>query len=161
MQRGRERVKPVGVATMRFEQAITLAVSPQDVWDVLADWERYPQWMPDVSWVRRVGGKEGAGMRLAIRTKVLGIPLVTDELLITAWDPPKRMAVFHKGLVRGEAEWRLEAQDGGTRFTWFEDLRMPPPVLGTLALLLYSPVLRWNFGRSMRNLSERVSGSIG
>ena len=71
------------------------------------------------------------------------------------------MAVYHQGLVRGEAEWRLGTQDGGTRFTWIEVLRMSPPVLGALALFLYSPVLRWNFGRSMRKLSERVSGSSG
>ena len=161
MQRGRERVNRAGIATMRFVQAITVAVSPERVWEVLADWDRYPEWMPDVSWVRRLGEEEGAGMRLAVRTKVLGIPLVTDELLITAWDPPHRMGVSHKGLVREGAEWRVEALDGGTRFTWIEDLRMPPPVLGALALFLYSPVLRWNFGRSMRKLSERVSGSSG
>jgi carbon monoxide dehydrogenase subunit G len=161
MQRGRERVKRAWVAQVRFEQAVTVTVSPERVWDVLADWERYPEWMPDVSWVRRLGEEEGTGMRLAVRTKVLGVPLVTDELLITAWEPPQRMAVYHKGMVRGEAQWRLEASDGGTRFTWIEDLRMPPPVLGAMALFLYSPVLRWNFGRSMRKLSERVSGSSG
>jgi carbon monoxide dehydrogenase subunit G len=159
MQRGRKRVKRVGQARVRFEQAITLAVSPERVWEVLADWKRYPEWMPDVSWVRRLGEEEGTGMRLAIRTKVLGVPLVTDELLITEWDPPRRMGVQHKGLVRGDAEWRLENAGDGTRFTWIEDLRMPPPVLGAFALFLYSPVLRWNFGRSMRKLSERVSRS--
>jgi carbon monoxide dehydrogenase subunit G len=161
MQRAGKRVKRVGITPMRFEQAITLVASPERVWEVLADWVRYPQWMPDVSWVRRLGEEEGTGMRLAIRTKVLGVPLVTDELLITAWDPPRRMGVAHKGLVRGQAEWRLEALDGGTRFTWIEDLRMPPPVLGGIALFLYWPVLRWNFGRSMRKLSERVSESSG
>jgi carbon monoxide dehydrogenase subunit G len=161
MQRGRKRVKRVGAGRLRFEQAITLRAAPQRAWEVLADWERYADWMPDVYWVRRLEGNEGAGMRLAIRTKVLGIPLVTDELLITAWDPPSRMGVSHKGLVRGEAEWRLEALDGGTRFTWIEDLRMPPPVLGAIALFLYSPILRWNFGRSMRKLSVRVGELSG
>jgi hypothetical protein len=129
------------------------------VWEVLADWQRYPEWMPDVAWVRRIGSEEGVGMRLAVRTKVLGIPLVTDELVITAWEPHRKIGVHHRGLVRGDAEWRLEDVGGNTRFTWIEDLRMPPPVLGALALFLYSPVLRWNFGRSMRKLSERVSGA--
>jgi carbon monoxide dehydrogenase subunit G len=144
---------------VRFERTTSLPASAEQVWKVLADWRRYPGWMPDVSWVRRLGSEEGEGMRLAIRTKVLGIPLVTDELLITVWQPPRRMAVYHKGLVRGEAEWRLDDAGGSTRFTWIEDLRMPPPVLGAMALLLYSPILRWNFGRSMRKLSARVSGS--
>jgi carbon monoxide dehydrogenase subunit G len=143
---------------VRFEQTTSLAAPPDRVWEVLADWERYPEWMPDVTWVRRIGSEESVGMRLAVRTKVLGIPLVTDELVITAWDPPRKMGVHHRGLVRGDAEWRLEDVAGGTRFAWIEDLRMPPPVLGAFALFLYSPVLRWNFGRSMRKLSERVSG---
>ena len=97
-------------------------------------------------------------MRLAVRTKVMGIPLVTDELLITVWERPRKIGVLHRGLVSGEAEWRLDDAGVDTRFTWIEDLRMPPPVLGAFALFLYSPVLRWNFGRSMRKLSERVSG---
>jgi carbon monoxide dehydrogenase subunit G len=144
---------------MRFERTTSLPAPAERVWEVLADWERYPKWMPDVSWVRRLGEEEGTGMRLAVRTKILGIPLVTDELLITAWDPPSHMGVYHEGLVRGAAEWRLEAAEGATLFTWIEDLRMPPPLLGAFALFLYSPVLRWNFGRSMRKLSERVSRS--
>jgi len=133
-----------------------LAAPPDRVWDVLADWERYPEWMPDVSWIRPLGPERGEGLRLAVRTKVLGVPLVTDELLISAWEPPRRMAIEHRGLVQGPAEWQLEPDDGGTRFTWREELRMPPPMLGSLALLLYSPVLRWTFRRSMRNLRRLV-----
>jgi carbon monoxide dehydrogenase subunit G len=144
---------------VRFERTTSLPARTERAWEVLADWERYPEWMPDVAWVRRVGSEEGVGMRLAVRTKVMGIPLVTDELLITAWERPRKIGVRHKGLVSGDAEWRLDDVGGDTRFTWIEDLRMPPPVLGAFALLLYSPVLRWNFARSMRKLAERVRDS--
>ncbi len=142
---------------VRIELEITLAAPTERVWAVLADWRRYPEWMPDVAWVRLLGEAEEEGMRLAVRTKVLGVPLVTDELVVTAWEPNERMAIEHRGLVRGVAEWRLEAVGGGTRFTWTENLRMPPPVLGAIALLLYSPVLRYNFRQSLRQLSQRVA----
>jgi carbon monoxide dehydrogenase subunit G len=142
---------------MRFEQTVGLSVPPAEAWKVLADWKRYPEWMPDVAWVRRIGEKEGEGMRLAVRTKVLGISIVTDEMVVTAWEPARRMVIEHRGLVRGVGEWRLEVAEGGTRFTWIEELRMPPPLLGTVALALYSPVLRWNFRRTIRNLASRVS----
>ncbi len=141
---------------MRLELGASLAASPERVWEVLADWERYPEWMPDVSWVRLLGPDRGEGMRLAVRTKVLGIPLVTDELHITAWEPPRRMRIEHLGLVGGSGQWRLEPIPSGTRFEWTEELAMPPPVLGSLALLLYSPVLRWTFRRSIRNLRRLV-----
>jgi Polyketide cyclase / dehydrase and lipid transport len=136
----------------------TIIRARQDrVWQALADWRAYSSWMPDVAWVRRIDtGPEGIGMRLAVRTKVLGIPLVTDELAVRAWDPPRLMAIDHLGLVRGPAEWRLEPSEGGSRFTWVEDLRMPPPILGEIALILYSPVLRWTFGRSVRNLRRLI-----
>jgi carbon monoxide dehydrogenase subunit G len=146
---------------MRMELLLDLGASPERVWSVLADWERYPEWMPDVAWVRRLGPDVGVGMRLAVRTKVLGIPLVTDEMVVTAWEPPQRMAIEHRGLVGGVGEWRLDAAGGGTRFTWIEQLRMPPPLLGALALFLYSPVLRWTFRRTMRNLARRVSSAPG
>jgi carbon monoxide dehydrogenase subunit G len=137
----------------------TVAAEPERVWAVLADWRGYASWMPDVAWVRRLDeGPDGEGMRLAVRTKVLGLSLITDELAITGWDPPRSMAIEHRGLVRGTGEWRLDPLDGGTRFTWFEDLRMPPPVLGAIGLLAYSPLLRWTFGRSVRNLARLVEG---
>jgi hypothetical protein len=142
-------------------QTGTMLRTPADrAWDVLADWRRYPSWMPDVAWVRRLDeGADGVGMRFAVRTKVFGIPLVTDEMAVTAWEPPKLMGIEHRGLVRGTGEWRLEPSDGGTRFTWVEELRMPPPVLGEIGLYLYSPILRWTFGRSVRNLQRLVEAT--
>lgn len=141
---------------MRLRWRADLAAPPERVWEALADWQRYPEWMPDVSWVRPIGQERAEGMRLAVRTKVLGVPLVTDELHVTAWEPPRRLGIEHLGLVRGPAEWRLESKDGGTEFLWTEDLSMPPPVLGSLALVLYSPILAWTFRRSIRNLRRRV-----
>jgi len=141
---------------MRLQWHADLAAPQDRVWEVLAEWERYPDWMPDVSWVRALGPERGEGMRLAVRTKVLGVPLVTDELHVIAWEPPRRMRIEHLGLVRGPAEWRLEPGPRGTSFRWTEELTMPPPVLGTIALLLYSPILSWTFRRSIRNLRRLV-----
>jgi uncharacterized protein YndB with AHSA1/START domain len=146
---------------MRFEQVVVVAAPPERVWEILAEWERYPEWMPDVAWVRRIGQAEGVGMRLAVRTKAFGVPLVTDELVVATWEPPRRMVVEHRGLVHGVGEWVIEPLGDGTRFTWIEELRMPPPVLGAFALFLYSPMLRWNFSRSMRKLARRTSAVSG
>jgi hypothetical protein len=115
--------------------------------------------MPDVASVRPVGPGREARLHLAIRTKVFGVPLVTDRMLVTAWEPGRRMAIEHQGLVQGRAEWRLEPVADGTSFTWVEDLRMLPPVLGEIALRLYSPFLRWSFGGSIRNLARMVERS--
>ena len=82
--------------------------------------------------------------------------MVTDEMTVTAWEPSRLLRIEHRGIVRGTGEWRLERTDGGTRFTWLEDLRMPPAVGGEIGLRLYSPLLRFTFGRSIRNMRRVV-----
>ncbi len=143
---------------MRLATRIVLPAPPDTVWAVLSDWRRYAGWMVDVAWVRPLTAPhEGVGMRLAIRTKVLGLPLVTDRLEVTAWEPPHRLAIRHLGGIRGWGEWRLRPRAGGTAFTWVEQLRMPPPALGEIALQGYRPFLRRAFLGSMRNLERLLS----
>jgi carbon monoxide dehydrogenase subunit G len=141
---------------MRFEEQAVLRADPGRVWDILADWEQQAAWMPDVAWTRVVGSERELGARLQVRTKVFGIPLATDEVRVTSWEPPRRLAVDHVGVVMGMGEWNLEPTEGGTRFTWYEDFRMPPPVLGGFALWVYSPFQRAMLRRSILNLKRLV-----
>jgi carbon monoxide dehydrogenase subunit G len=141
---------------MRFEEQTVLKTDPSRVWDVLVDWEGQARWMPDVAWIRVVGSDRELGARLKVRTKVFGIPLATDEVRVTAWEPPARLAVDHVGVVMGVGEWHLEPTEAGTLFTWSEDFRMPPPLLGDIALWIYSPFQRAMLRRSIRNLKRLV-----
>jgi carbon monoxide dehydrogenase subunit G len=143
---------------MRSEERATFAARPERVWDVLADWRRYPEWMPDVAWVRAAGPDREAGLVLLVRTKVFGIPAATDVVQVTRWEPPRLLAVRHGGIVRGPAEWVLQPEETGTRFTWREDLTMAPPVAGEIALRLYWPWQRRMFRRSIENLRRLVDG---
>ncbi|HEY3210084.1 MAG TPA: SRPBCC family protein [Actinomycetota bacterium] len=141
---------------MRFEEEALLHADPQRVWEVLTDWERQASWMPDVAWIRVVGSERELGADLEVRTKVFGIPLATDRVRVSAWEPRQLLAIDHVGVVVGVGEWLLEATEGGTRFTWSETFRMPPPLLGDLALWLYSPFQRFMLRRSIRNLRRLV-----
>jgi hypothetical protein len=49
--------------------------------------------------------------------------------------------------------------DGSTRFTWTEELSLPIPVLGELALLVYRPFLRGQMRRSLANLQRLVASA--
>jgi hypothetical protein len=76
---------------------------------------------------------------------------------VSMWERPHRLRIEHRGVVHGWGEWRLEpARGDGTRFTWIEEFRMPPPLLGDLALWIYSPWQRFMLGRSIRNLARLV-----
>jgi hypothetical protein len=128
------------------------------VWAVLADWRRYPEWMPDVAWVRALGPGREANLVLLIRTRVFGVPVANDVMRVTAWEPPTRLGILHQGVVHGPAEWRLEPGDGGrsTRFRWDESVTMKPPILGEMALRIYWPWQRRMFRRSIENLRRLV-----
>ena len=141
---------------MRFDEQALLPATPARVWEVLADWERQAMWMPDVAWIRVIGPERGQGAELEVRTKVLGVPLATDRARVTVWEPPRRLAIDHVGVVVGVGEWRLDPTEDGTLFTWHERFRMPPPILGDVALLLYSPFQRLMLRRSIRNLTRLV-----
>jgi len=146
---------------VRVSATGTLPATPDRVWDILSDWERQADWMPDVAWMRLRGSERGLGAHLDVRTKVLGLPATTDVMVVTGWEPPRRMEVEHRGLVKGWGEWLLEPLAGGTRFTWVEELRMPAAVVGEAALSLYRPVQRRNMQRSISNLAGLLSGPPG
>jgi carbon monoxide dehydrogenase subunit G len=143
---------------MRIEQEAVLRAPADRVWAVLSDWERQASWMPDVAWMRLRGPERELGARLAVRTKVLGIPAATDVITVTAWEPPTRLAVVHSGVVKGTGEWLLTPlrSGGATALRWVEDFTMPPPVLGELALRCYAPVQRLMQRRSLANLRRLV-----
>jgi len=142
---------------VRIAATGTLPAPPERVWEVLADWERQAAWMPDVAWMRLRGGERGLGARLDVRTKVFGVPATTDVMVVTGWEPPRRMEVEHRGTVTGWGEWLLEPVAGGTRFTWVEELTMPWGIAGEAALRAYFPVQRGNMRRSIRNLAALLA----
>lgn len=146
---------------MRILEHATLDASPDAVWSALTDWERQASWMPDVAWLRVIGPGRELGARIEVRTRVLGIPLATDVVEVTVWEPPRRLAVRHTGVVAGWGEWLLAGTpEGGTAFSWTEEIRMPPPVLGDLALWLYGPVQRWMLRRSVRNFGRLLGPGV-
>ncbi len=128
---------------MRVSAEIVLPVPPERAWDVLTRWEDQAAWMKDADDVRVLGGRrEGVGTVVAVRTRVLNVPLFTERLEVTIWEPPRRLVVGHRGGVRGVGTWRLQPVECGTWFSWVEELRLPVPVLGEAALRLYRPFLR-------------------
>lgn len=147
---------------MRLVTRAWVPAEPEALWALLTDWERQASWMPDVVWVRVLGPRRGLGARLEARTRVLGLPLLTDRLRVTGWDPPRRLAVRHEGAVRGTGEWLLGPLAHGTRLTWTEDLHLPGPL--DPLLWCYRPVLLATFRRSLRalaRLAERPASSRG
>ena len=146
---------------MRIERSIELPETPERVWPLLTDWERQASWMLDVGDVEVLTqAREGVGVRLSARTRVLGIPAFTDLLTVTEWSPPRRLRIEHRGLVLGSGVWSLDPAPGGTRFTWREEVSLSVPLVGGLMLVGYRPVQRWLMGRALAAFRDHVVASV-
>ena len=82
--------------------------------------------------------------------------MFTEQLEVTAWDPPRRLEMTHRGFVRGIGTWWFEPDAEGTRFTWTEELSMPIPVLGELALWVYRPFMKRLMRSGLANLQRLI-----
>jgi hypothetical protein len=146
-----------GLAGVRVSAQIELGLSPGEAWRRVLAWEDQITWIEDAVSVRVLTShRGGVGVIVAVRTRVLGVPLLTDRLEVTLWDPPRRLVMAHRGLVRGVGEWLLQPVGGRTRFSWTEDLALPVPILGELLLLMYRPFMNRLMRSSLSNLKRTV-----
>lgn len=128
---------------MRVAVEVGLPVSPQEAWDVLVAWEAQAGWMRDADRVRvESATRGGVGTVIAVRTRVLNVPMFTERLEVLAWDPPHRLVMAHRSFIAGVGTWELEPAGSGSRFRWTEDIALPIPLIGALALAAYRPIMR-------------------
>lgn len=132
------------------------------VWDVLADLEHQSRWMVDVRSLEIVSDeKQGEGAVMHVTSELFGLPVVRDVLVVTRWEPPRRMDIEHRGQFHGAGQFLLDEAHNGTIFTWVEDFRPPLGPIGEATFtLVIRPHLRRVFARSMANvarLSEEIA----
>lgn len=142
---------------MHVEREIVLPATTDQSWAVLTDWERQADWMLDADRVDVVSAERiGVGVRIAVKTRILGLPAFTEPMEVTGWDPPRRLTIAHGSAVAGVGTWELTPVDGGTRFVWSEDVRLRVPLVGEMAAILYRPVMRWLMSRAQQGLRRYV-----
>lgn len=142
---------------MRVETSTHLPVSPEDAWRTLLRWEEQSEWIRDADSVRVLTEhREGLGVRIAVRNRVFNVPMFTEELEVTGWDPPRRLQMTHMSFIHGTGMWKLDPESGGTRFRWVEDVSLPIRVLGEIALWVYRPFLLHLMRGAMRDLRAFV-----
>ncbi len=155
-----ERLLESGRAHRGASPSVRLAVgirAPIDaVWGVVSDLPGQPRWMGDLKRVRVVTpGPAGKGTRAVGLVRIFGIAL-EDPIEISAWEPPRRFAIRHLGIFRGQGEIRLGAIADTTVVDWEETLVAPmlPEVVG----LVTRPVFRRVFAADLRRLRDLVEG---
>jgi uncharacterized protein YndB with AHSA1/START domain len=142
---------------MHVERTIDLPVPVDVAWRALVDWERQADWMLDADSVRVLGeAREGVGVRLAVRTRLLGVPAFVEPMEVVEWDPPRRLVVRHGGPLAGTGTWSIDPALGGARFTWSEDVALRLPLVGSAVARVYAPVMRVLMGRAADGLRRSL-----
>ncbi|MEX2203886.1 MAG: SRPBCC family protein [Actinomycetota bacterium] len=142
---------------MRVEADWHLPAPLDEAWRALLRWEDQARWIRDAVSVRVLSPhREGLGVRIAVKSRVYNVPLFTEVLEVTRWEPPHVLEMTHRSFIRGVGTWALEPEGTGARLRWSEDLALPIPVLGELALLVYRPFLRRLMRGALRDLSAHL-----
>jgi uncharacterized protein YndB with AHSA1/START domain len=135
-------------APLSIEGRTASTASPQQVFDVLADHERWPEWFPNVKAVEVIGPAAGVGARRRVR-----VPGAVVEEEFIAWDPGIRWSftgtAARPGFVRSLVEdCRLDpTPDGGTTISYTMHL---DPARG------YGPLVRLSAGRIRTSIQKAV-----
>lgn len=145
----------IETAPFRFRNSVDLAITPEQVFEVLSDADAWPRWasvITNVTWTspepRGVGTTRIVEMRGGLK------PLVGDEEYL-AWEPFSHMAFrFNEcstKMVAAFAEdYRVEAIPGGCRLTWTMAQQAHGPA--RLAMVVVGPLLNLALRRYLRNL---------
>jgi uncharacterized protein YndB with AHSA1/START domain len=97
-----------------FEAASTINATPEQVWSVLTDGEKFPEWD---SGIDRVEGKIAPGATIKLFVKVN--PGRAFPLKVTEFAAPRRMVFsggMPLGLFKGVRTYTLEPSGGATAF---------------------------------------------
>ncbi|OBK15942.1 SRPBCC family protein [Mycobacterium asiaticum] len=139
-------------APFRFRNSVDLAITPEQLFEVLADAESWPRWakvITKVTWTSPEPRGIGTTRTVEMRGGIVG-----DEEFI-AWEPFTHMAFrFNECSTKAVAafaeDYRVEVIPGGCRLTWTMVQR---PARGAgLGMLVFGPLLNVALRRFLRNL---------
>ncbi|MBN2114590.1 MAG: SRPBCC family protein [Acidimicrobiia bacterium] len=128
------------------------------VWEEAGALDRHAEWMADAQSIEFLGPeRSGVGTRLRVATR-LGPLHTIDELMVTAWEPPRRIEVEHHGRFRGWGRFHLEPLGPArTRFTWEESIHFPWYLGGPLGALAARPIFTWVWRRNLARFRARLT----
>lgn len=139
-------------APFRFRNSVDLAITPEQLFEVLSDAESWPRWakvITKVTWTSPEPRGIGTTRVVEMRGGIVG-----DEEFI-AWEPFTHMAFrFNECSTKAVAafaeDYRVEVIPGGCRLTW--TMAQKPARGAGLGMVAFGPLLNVALRRFLRNL---------
>lgn len=144
-----------------FQNSVELAITPEQLFEVLADAESWPRWasvITKVTWTSPEPRGVGTTRVVEMRGGIVG----NEEFL--AWEPFTHMAFrFNECSTRSVAafaeDYRVEVIPGGCRLTW--TMAQKPAGPARLAMFVVAPLLNLGLRRFLRNLRSYTDTRFG
>ena len=139
-------------APQRFSNSVELAVTPDEIWEVLADAQAWPHWasvITNVTWT----SPEPHGVGTTRVVDMRGVLIGSEEFL--AWEPARHMAFrFNASSTSSLAvfveDYRIEPTAQGCRLTWTLANRLTGPA--RWGAPVSGPLMNLAFRRFLSNL---------
>lgn len=152
---GTARTK-IGAMASSIAVSTVLPAGIEAAWQKVSDLSDHVNWMADAHSIEFEGElRSGVGTVMQVLTKVGPLQTI-DRIEVTDWEEQRRIAVDHRGLVRGTGEFRLEPiSEDETQFTWEESLTFPWYLGGPVTAYGSRPVLAWIWKRNLERLRSQ------
>lgn len=138
-----------------IEVAVVIDEPIERVWDDLARIETHSEWMRDAEAIEFLTAqRRGAGTRIRVPTRI-GPLRTVDEIEFTAWEPPRHMAITHRGLFTGTGDISLASVSDATLVVWHEAVVFPRRFGGRVGEFLAAPILRLVWRSNLKRLARR------
>lgn len=141
-----------GQAPFLYRNSVDLAITPEQLFEVLSDAESWPSWAPvitKVTWTSLPPFRVGTTRTVEMRGGLVG----NEEFI--AWEPFSHMAFrFNECSTQAVAafaeDYRVEVIPGGCRLTW--TMAQKPAGPARLGMMLFGPLLNLGLRRFLRKL---------
>ncbi|KUH98492.1 polyketide cyclase [Mycolicibacterium acapulense] len=149
-------------APFRFVSTVDLAITPEQLFEVLADAQSWPCWasvITEVTWTSPEPRGVGATRTVKMRGGIVG-----DEEFL-AWEPYSHMAFrFNEastGSIGAFAEdYRVVRTAQGCHLTWVMAMK-PNGAAARIGMTLGGPVMGWLFQKFLYNLRDYSAKRFG
>ena len=137
--------------------SIEIEASPSAVWEVLTDFDAYPDWNP---FVRSIAGELTEGERLDVSLGASGKKPMSFTPVVTVVVPSEEIAwLGHlgiSGIFDGHHHFQLSPSETGTRLDHFEEFS---GVLSPVVLASIRTTTTLGFNEMNQALKVRVEGN--
>ncbi|MBV5330254.1 MAG: SRPBCC family protein [Chlorobium sp.] len=132
-----------------------IPLSPAEIWPVLADIARYPNWWPQSLFVRLLHVEPGfVGSEFAIRP----YGWRSFRCRVVSFEESVRISLQYDGVyMRGVAEWRLEPVGQGTKIIYDMDAEVNDSLVALVGKVIdLKSIHSYSMRKIFRNLQEQL-----